>query len=84
MASVETFFIGVMSTMVKVNCGCGKVDCFERWKKGLFFNFFGFLEVKNDVCWALHLPNRVCFTSGLSPYPEKNRSGWRGRLKCEL
>ena len=43
MASVESFLVGVMSTMVKVNLGCGKIDCFERWKKGFFLNFFRFL-----------------------------------------
>ena len=68
MAPVETFFVGVMFSMVKVKCGCGKIDCFERWKKGLFLNFFRFLEVKNGKGWALHLPYRVCFTSGLSPF----------------
>ena len=40
MASVESFLVGVMSTMVKVNWGCGKIDCFERLKKGFFFEFF--------------------------------------------
>ena len=69
--------------MVKVKWECGKIDYIERLKRVLFFNFLRRLEVNNDGGWALHLPNRVCFTSGLSLFCGKNRSGWRRRIKCE-